>query len=120
MLTLKNEYSTFSRKADAKIRLLRDVLNRVQRGENVDVEKALGTGDEEQEQEWRDVLHNIEEEDRMWHTKDRKQQQNPLQKDQKAEADGVEKVAEQGATGDIDSGNPKSTSKVAKRPPDFY
>lgn len=61
MLTLKNEYSTFSRKADAKIRLLRDVLNRVQRGENVDVEKALGTGDEEQEQEWRDGkwLHEL-------------------------------------------------------------
>ena len=54
MLTLKNEYSTFSRKADAKIRLLREVFDRVQRGENVDVEKVLGTGNEEQEQEWRD------------------------------------------------------------------
>ena len=54
MLTLKNEYSTFSRKADSKIKLLREVLDRVQRGENVDVEKVLGTGDEEQEQEWRD------------------------------------------------------------------
>lgn len=54
MLTLKNEYSTFSRKADAKIKQLKDVLDRVQRGDNVDVEKVLGTGDEEQEQEWRD------------------------------------------------------------------
>lgn len=54
MLALKNEHSTFSRKADAKIKLLKDVLDKVQRGENVDVEKALGTGDEEQEQEWRD------------------------------------------------------------------
>ncbi len=54
MLTLKDEYSSFSRKADAKIKLLKDVLDRVQRGENVDVEKVLGTGDEEQEQEWRD------------------------------------------------------------------
>ena len=61
MLTLKNEYSTFSRKADAKIRLLKDILDRHQRGENVDVEKALGTGDEEQEQEWRDGrwLHQL-------------------------------------------------------------
>lgn len=61
MLTLKNEYSTFSRKADAKIRLLKDVLDRVQRGEDVDVEKVLGTGDEEQEQEWRDGkwLHEL-------------------------------------------------------------
>lgn len=54
MLALRNEYSSFSRKADAKIKLLKDVLDRVQRGEKVDVEKALGTGDEEQEQEWRD------------------------------------------------------------------
>ena len=54
MLALKSEYSTSSSKADAKIKLLKDVLDRVQRGENVDVEKALGTGDEEQEQEWRD------------------------------------------------------------------
>ena len=54
MLALRNEYSTFSRKADAKIKLLKDVLDRVQRGEKVDVGKALGTGDEEQEQEWRD------------------------------------------------------------------
>ena len=54
MIVLKNEYLIFSRKADTKIRLLKDVLDRLQRGENVDVEKALGTGDEEQEQEWRD------------------------------------------------------------------
>ena len=61
MLVLRNEYSTFSRKADAKIRLLKDVLDRLQRGENVDVEKVLGTGDEEQEQEWRNGkwLHEL-------------------------------------------------------------
>ena len=54
MIAIKNEYSTFSRKADIKIRLLKDVLDRLQRGENVDVEKELGTGDEQQEQEWID------------------------------------------------------------------
>lgn len=54
MITLKNEYSTFSRKADQKIALLREVLERLKRGEEVDVEKLLGTGDEEQEREWED------------------------------------------------------------------
>lgn len=54
MLTLRNEYSTFSRKADQKIALLKEVLDKVQRGEQVDVEKVLGTGDEKQEQEWKD------------------------------------------------------------------
>ena len=58
MLTLRNEYSSFSRKADAKIALLKDVLDRIQRGEQVDVEKVLGTGDEEQEQEWADGMND--------------------------------------------------------------
>lgn len=55
MLTLRNEDSTFNRKADQKIALLKEVLEKVQqRGEDVDVEKVLGTGDPEQEQEWED------------------------------------------------------------------
>lgn len=54
MLTLRNEYSNFSRRADSKIALLKEVLDKVQRGEEVDVGKVLGTGDEEQEQEWQD------------------------------------------------------------------
>lgn len=54
MLTLRNEYTTFSRKSDQKIALLKEVIEKVQRGEDVDVEKVLGTGDETQEQEWKD------------------------------------------------------------------
>lgn len=56
MITLKNEFSTFSRKADAKIALLKEVLDRIQRGEQVDVGKVLGTGDEQQEQEWKEGM----------------------------------------------------------------
>ena len=62
MIALKNDYSIFSRKADAKIALLKDVIEKIQRGEEVDVEKALGTGDEAQEQEWKDgplSLHSV-------------------------------------------------------------
>ena len=54
MLTLKNEHESFNRKADQKIATLREVLDKMHRGEKVDVEKALGTGDPEQEQEWED------------------------------------------------------------------
>ena len=54
MLALRNEYSTFNRKADAKIALLKEVLDKIRRGEEVDVDKVLGTGDEHQEQEWAD------------------------------------------------------------------
>ena len=54
MLALRNEYPTSSRKADAKIALLKEVLDKIRRGEEVDVDKVLGTGDEQQEQEWAD------------------------------------------------------------------
>ena len=54
MLALRNEYPTSSRKADAKIALLKEILDKIRRGEEVDVDKVLGTGDEQQEQEWAD------------------------------------------------------------------
>ncbi|KAJ5495560.1 hypothetical protein N7539_000676 [Penicillium diatomitis] len=69
LLTLKNSYTAYSRSADAKIKLLKDVIERVQKGEKVDVEKLLGTGDEAKEQEWEDVLRQIEEEDALWHSR---------------------------------------------------
>jgi hypothetical protein len=37
----------FSRKTEAKLTVLRDVLKRVKNGEDVDVAKLLGTGDVE-------------------------------------------------------------------------
>jgi hypothetical protein len=54
MLTLKNDYTAYRRSTDAKIELLKEVIERVKRGEKVDVEKLLGTGDEAQEKEWED------------------------------------------------------------------
>ena len=54
MIALKNNIANFSRRADAKIGLLREVIERVQRGEEVDVERVLGTGDKESEREWED------------------------------------------------------------------
>lgn len=56
MLTLKNNYAAYRRSTDAKIELLREVIERVQRGEDVDVEKLLGTGDEAKEREWEEGM----------------------------------------------------------------
>ncbi|KAJ6000050.1 hypothetical protein N7481_000459 [Penicillium waksmanii] len=93
MLTLKNDYTAYRRSTDAKIELLKEVIERVKRGEKVDVEKLLGTGDEAQEKEWEDVLREIEEEDSLWHRKDKKEpaQQveeptQPIQKSQPKES----------------------------------
>lgn len=52
MIALRNDFTTFSRRADAKIGLLKEVIERVQKGEDVDVKGLLGTGDPEQEKEW--------------------------------------------------------------------
>ena len=52
MIALRNSFAAFSRRADAKIDLLREIIERVQKGEEVDIEGLLGTGDPEKEKEW--------------------------------------------------------------------
>lgn len=52
----EREILSFSRNTEAKIELLRKVLDSLHRGEHVDVEKVLGTGDETMEKEWEDGL----------------------------------------------------------------
>lgn len=52
MLVLRKDFENYTRKADAKIRLLREVIQKVNNGESVDVERLLGTGDEVKEREW--------------------------------------------------------------------
>ena len=52
IIALRNELITYNRKTDAKISLLKEVIERVQRGEDVDVQGLLGTGDKAKEKEW--------------------------------------------------------------------
>lgn len=52
MIALKNEIRNFSRKADVRIELLQDIIERIGKGEDVNVEEILGTGDEDREREW--------------------------------------------------------------------
>jgi hypothetical protein len=84
MIALRNEFTAFSRRADAKIGLLKEIIGRIQKGEEVDVEGLLGTGDAQREKEWEEgislihltkeqslimcatVLQEIEEEDQAW------------------------------------------------------
>jgi hypothetical protein len=56
MISLKRDFSTFMRQSDVRIGLLREVVEKLQRGEDVDVERALGTGDAEREQLWEQGL----------------------------------------------------------------
>ena len=52
ILWLKQERAHNLRKAEAKIGVLKEVIERVQRGEDVSVEAVLGTGNEADEREW--------------------------------------------------------------------
>ncbi|KZZ96400.1 hypothetical protein AAP_01173 [Ascosphaera apis ARSEF 7405] len=63
LLVLRKERESFERSSDARIRVLKDVIGRLQRGEDIDVKKVLGTGDEKQEKSWEDLIREIEEED---------------------------------------------------------
>lgn len=56
MIALKNTSEAFERRASAKIGLLREVIERIQNGEDVDVEGLLGTGDERREREWEEGM----------------------------------------------------------------
>ncbi|OGM50569.1 hypothetical protein ABOM_000754 [Aspergillus bombycis] len=74
MIALKNDYRAYTRTTDAKITLLREVIERVKNGEKVDVERLLGTGDQGKEREWEEILREIEEEDSLWHQKSKDQE----------------------------------------------
>ncbi|OJJ06991.1 hypothetical protein ASPVEDRAFT_46376 [Aspergillus versicolor CBS 583.65] len=92
MIALKNEYTGYVRSTDAKIRLLREVIGKVQRGEEVDVKKLLGTGEERVEREWDEVLREIEREDSLWHQKQKKDEEDAAEK---AKADRRAQLQEQ-------------------------
>ena len=107
MIALKNDFAAFSRRADAKIDLLREVIEKIQNGEEVDVEGLLGTGNAEQEKEWEEVLREIEKEDELWTAARKKKpvKRTPLKEEP---APAPEKV---------DSTKPKATSTA---PAGFY
>jgi hypothetical protein len=56
ILWLKQDRGHSLRKAEAKIGLLKEVIERVQRGEDVPVESMLGTGNTESEKEWAESM----------------------------------------------------------------
>ena len=55
-ITLKQEHAEFVRKAETRIAILRDVVEKLGKGEAVDIERMLGTGDEREEKAWEDGM----------------------------------------------------------------
>lgn len=99
ILWLKRDREHYTRKAEAKIGVLREVIEKVQRGEEVDVEKVLGTGDKTLEKEWEDVLKEIGDEEVLYRSKKRR-------RELRAQA-----AAEQGKEQIVEEGKPTSTTQ---------
>ncbi|KAI0115133.1 hypothetical protein F4814DRAFT_308094 [Daldinia grandis] len=85
MIALKKDFETFMRRSEVRIGLLREVIEKLQKGEEVDVQKALGTGDVEKEKEWEEVLREIEREDILKNTKTPEKPKQPVADSVKAE-----------------------------------
>lgn len=115
---IQTDFNTYMRKADLKLNKLREVVEKLQKGEPVDVEKALGTGDEIQEQEWEDALQELMEEDRVWQNnkkKAREENERLAQEEQDANPLNSSIYKDQAATIDIPS------APTGPRPsPGFY
>jgi len=69
ILWLKQERAHNLRRAEAKLGVLREAIERVQKGEDVSVEAALGTGNEADEREWAEVLKDIQNEEALFQSK---------------------------------------------------
>ncbi|KAL8695000.1 MAG: hypothetical protein Q9218_000472 [Villophora microphyllina] len=125
MLALRNEFMAFSRRADAKIGLLKDVIERVQRGEDVDVKGLLGTGDPEKEKEWEEVIRELEEEDRLWQANARRRQKkeksSPFQgPDESEEPDSAKPSDQRRTEAALTNGEAELPQSGREPPPSFY
>ncbi|CBX95004.1 hypothetical protein IAQ61_008445 [Plenodomus lingam] len=92
VLWLKQERAQNLRKAEAKIGILKEVIERVQNGEKVDVERLLGTGDAESEKAWAEVLKDLQNEEALFETKKTRQE---LRQAAEAEAEDAKKAGDE-------------------------
>jgi ATP adenylyltransferase/5',5'''-P-1,P-4-tetraphosphate phosphorylase II len=60
MITLRNSFDRYMRQSEARIASLREVVEKIQRGETVDVETVLGTGDPAKEADWEESMSRIQ------------------------------------------------------------
>lgn len=67
LIATRHDFADYSRRTQTKIAVLREVVERLKKGEEVDVKAMLGTGKREEEKEWEEILKEIEEEDKAFH-----------------------------------------------------
>ncbi|KAI0180393.1 hypothetical protein GGR52DRAFT_241828 [Hypoxylon sp. FL1284] len=89
MIALKKDHDTFVRQSEVRIDLLREVVEKLQRGEEIDVEKTLGTSDVEKEKEWEEALREMEREDFLKNTKKSEKTKSTPPSSSRAEASNI-------------------------------
>lgn len=145
-ISLRHRYQYHSRQLDNRIAKLQQVLRRVQAGEDVDVETALGTGNAVAEKEWEEgmpdsvcsrvfqaeltwmpsVMERIREEDRLWSSKERKKARKQARKEAREAAEAAmqaeksTKSSDQFAQTTDDFGRIDEQRTKNKRTPGFY
>jgi hypothetical protein len=94
IIGVQSEFAAFTRKTDIRLEKLREVLRKLQAGEDVDVEKTLGTGNETEEKEWEEAMREIEEEEDKW-VRNRRKMRERDEVAKKEEAEQTEKAREE-------------------------
>lgn len=106
----------FSRQTDARLELLREVVQRVKNGEEVDVKRALGTGDAKQEAEWEEVVKELESTDMLWEGKLKRDRQKAELQNQKEAKRAEEAARRKEETARQEAESQENGGNAVKRP----
>jgi len=118
ILALRNDTVSYTRKTEAKLDLLREIVQRVKNGEEVDVRKALGTGDEEAEREWEEMVKELAETDTVVEGWKKKAEKRKMKEEARhREGGGPKEVKGKGGTKNIDEKD--AGSKTDEKRPKF-
>jgi hypothetical protein len=128
ILGTKNEHRNYVSAAKNRIARLREVIERLHRGEEVDVEKELGSGVQSEEEEWERALREIVEEDRRWGERKKEDEERLVREAEgriQASPVNAEAIPADGSVNGVEKGmeaakgNDGAAEKV-KRAPGFY
>lgn len=86
LITLRKGFDQFTHETEQKLVLLRDVVQRVKAGEDVDVKEELGTGDPAKEKDWEGVMKELESEDAIFAERKRAQRKREKREAEDANA----------------------------------
>ncbi|RMZ34295.1 hypothetical protein D0859_01523 [Hortaea werneckii] len=114
-LALRNEMLNYNRKTDAKLELLREVVQRIKDGEDVDVKKMLGTGDAQAEKEWEEVMRDLENTDALAEGQKRREAKRAAKAEER-KAQEAEKLAAKERDASVTGGSTTAEATKERRP----